>query len=101
MDASFAIHAVVLNVLGPGLALNVDEHTRGRLGEVHKNERRQISGLVGEGEVLEVNAILGVVVDGTDVLLVGRVLQGTVTRQCQRNSTTQEPLSLCLPRPRR
>lgn len=79
MDASFAIHAVVLNVLGPGLALNVDEHTRGRLGEVHKNERRQITGLVGEGEVLEVNAILRVVVDGTDVLLVGRVLKGTGT----------------------
>lgn len=38
MDASFAIHAVVLDVAGPGLALHIDQHSGLRSAEVHKDE---------------------------------------------------------------
>jgi len=74
VHASLSIHTVMLNVLGPGLAFHVNEHTRGRLREMHKDKWRQVAGLVGEGEIFKFNALLGIVSDGANILLVSGVL---------------------------
>jgi len=64
----------VFYILSPSLTLDVYEHSGSRFQKVNEHKGREIAGLVSEREVLEVNALLGVVIDWTDVLLVGGVL---------------------------
>lgn len=75
MYATLTVHTAVFDVLGPGFAFNINHNARSRLRKVNKYERRQITFLVGKGEILEFNSILRVVVDWANILLISRVLQ--------------------------
>lgn len=61
VNTALAVLAVVLDVLRPGLALDVDQHAGGGAGEVHEQEWREVTRLVGEREVTELDALLWVV----------------------------------------
>lgn len=75
VDAAHAVCTVVFDILGPGLALDVDEDPCDGLLEVDEHKGREVAVQVGEGEVvLGDGALVGVVADRTDVLFVGRVL---------------------------
>lgn len=57
MDTSFPFRSVMLDVLGPSLALDVDEDTTSWVGESDHDERRKISVLVLEGEKVGSNGL--------------------------------------------
>lgn len=88
--ASFALVSIVLDVLRPRLALDVDEHAGRRLGKVHEDEGREVAGLVAVREVSHFDALGGVVVQRADRLLVGGVLSGKRMEWLARTSETIE-----------
>lgn len=66
--------SVMLDVAGPGLALDVDDDATDWSLEVHRHERAQIALGVLVRVVVSGEATSRVVLDGTDVLDIGRVL---------------------------
>lgn len=65
----------MFDVLGPSLALNVDERVQLHLLEVDHHKGRLVARLVQEWIIFGFKAApIGVVLDGPDVLLVGVVL---------------------------
>lgn len=60
----------MFNVLGPSLALNVDEHSLFWICEVNHDIWRLVAGLVQEGIILGVNARIRVVLNGTQMFFV-------------------------------
>lgn len=66
--------SVVLDVAGPGLALDVDDDATDWSLEVHRHERAQVTLGVLERVVVAGEATSRVVLDRTDVLDIGRVL---------------------------
>lgn len=74
MHRSYPLLSVVDDVLGPGLALDVDDDAAHRPLKVHRHERAQVAlrVLVRVEEAGE--ALRGVVLNGADVLDVRRVL---------------------------
>jgi hypothetical protein len=78
MDRASSVDAVVVDVARPCLALDVDEDAACGFFEVHRHQRTHVALDVGEGEVLLLEASVGVVVHGTDVLDVCGVLAGAI-----------------------
>lgn len=74
MDRSYPLLAIVLDVPGPGLALNVDDDTAHRSLKVNRDQGTQIA--LGVLERIEEagEAACRIVLDGTDVLHVGGIL---------------------------
>lgn len=65
--------SVVLDVAGPGLALDVDDDATDWSLEVHRHERAQVTFGVLERVVVSGEATSRVILDRTDVLDIGRV----------------------------
>lgn len=63
--------SVVLDVAGPGLALDVDDDATDWSLEVHRHERAQVTLGVLVRVVVSGEATSRVVLDGTDVLDIG------------------------------
>lgn len=75
MHAAQPVSPVEADVLGPGAALDVDQHPACDVGELHEHKGGHVALLVGEGEVHERDALAGLVLHLADVVLVRRVLE--------------------------
>lgn len=74
MDNAQAFAGVVVDVLGPSSALDVDEHVGGGVGEDHGNQGVHVAGHMSVREVDGVESAVGVHVDGAHILHVCGVL---------------------------
>jgi len=72
-----ALAAVVVDVFGPGAALDVDEYVRHGLLEHDSHQRVQVAWSVSVGEVVGIEARVGVHGDGADVFSVRGILSFT------------------------
>lgn len=79
MHTSLPVDAVVFHIFRPRFTFHIDECVCLRFGEVNHHKGRQVAGLIRKGEVIPIDPTRGVVADGSDVLLVGRVLTRSTT----------------------
>ena len=74
MHEAESVAPVVLDVLGPGPALHVDEHEGLGLDEAHRHDGGEVAGGVAVREKVRGETRVGGVLDGPDVLHVSGVL---------------------------
>lgn len=74
MNKTKSVAAVVDDVLGPCLALDVDEHEGLGLGELDGDDGGEVAGGVAVGEVVGGESSPWGVVDGSNVFLISGVL---------------------------
>lgn len=74
MHASETVPTVELDIGSPGATFHVHEHSVFDVREMHEDERRDIPVLVDEREVFERYTSVGIVLHGSNVVLICRVL---------------------------
>jgi len=82
MNRAAPFHPVVKDVLGPGFAFDVDQHSRCRTLEPQGDDRAQVSLLVLVGVEVSGESSLGEVVDRADVLHVSGILSFATHPHC-------------------